>query len=59
VEESSALPAEVIELCRMLLDHIAALDRRITELDRKIRERARIDTAHRLVSIPASVRSAR
>ena len=37
----------------MLLDHIAALDRRITELDRKIRERARMDdTARRLMSIP-------
>ena len=53
VEESGALPPEVIELCGMLLDHIAVLDRRITELDRKIRDRARTDgTARRLMSIP-------
>ena len=53
VEESGALPPEVIELCGMLLDHIAVLDRRITELDRKIRDRARMDdTARRLMSIP-------
>ena len=37
----------------MLLDHIAVLDRRITKLDRKIRDRARTDdTARRLMSIP-------
>jgi transposase len=54
VEESGgALPAEVVELCGMLLDHIGALDRMITELDRRIRERARKDdTARRLMSIP-------
>jgi transposase len=53
VEENGALPPEVIELCGMLLDHIAVLDRRITELDRKIRDRARTDdTARRLMSIP-------
>ena len=54
VEESGgALLAEVVELCRMLLDHIATLEMRITQLDRKIRDRARADdTARRLMSIP-------
>lgn len=52
-EEDGALPPEVIELCGMLLDHIAALDLRITELNRKIRDRARTDdTARRLMTIP-------
>lgn len=53
VEESGALQPEVVQLCGMLLDHIAALEMRITELDRRIRDRARADdTAHRLMSIP-------
>ena len=52
-DESGALPLEVVELCGMLLDHIAALDLRISELDRRIRERARTDdTARRLMIIP-------
>jgi transposase len=42
-ECGGALPPEVVELCGMLLDHIAALDRRIIELDRRIRERASPD----------------
>lgn len=52
-EAKRALPTEVIELCGMLLDHVAILDTRISELDRKIRDRARMDdTARRLMSIP-------
>jgi transposase len=53
VEETSALPPEVVELCGMLLDHISCLDSRIIELDREIRYRARMDdTARRLMGIP-------
>jgi transposase len=52
-DESGALPLEVVELCGMLLNHIAALDLRIADLDRRIRERARTDdTAGRLMTIP-------
>ena len=52
-EENGALPPEVIELCGMLLDHIAVLKLRIAQLDRRIRDRARTDdAARRLMSIP-------
>ena len=47
------LPAVVVELCELLLDHLAALDEKITELDRQLRERVRADeTARRLTTIP-------
>jgi transposase len=47
------LPGIVIELCKLLLEHIAQLDRQIAGLDRHVRQRAREDqTARRLMSIP-------
>jgi transposase len=47
------LPSVVIELCTLLLRHIATLDEQIAALDRRIRDRARADeTARRLMSIP-------
>jgi transposase len=50
---SSHLPSIVIELCTLLLGHIATLDKQIAVLDRRIRDRAREDeTARRLMSIP-------
>jgi len=50
---NSHLPSIVIELCTLLLRHIAALDGQIAALDRRVRDRARVDeTARRLMSIP-------
>jgi transposase len=50
---NSHLPSIVIELCTLLLRHIATLDRQIAALDRRVRDRAREDeTARRLMSIP-------
>jgi transposase len=50
---NSHLPSIVIELCTLLLRHIAALDGQIAALDRRVRDRAREDeTARRLMSIP-------
>ncbi len=47
------LPTIVIELCTLLLRHIATLDDQIAALDRRICDRAREDTtARRLMSIP-------
>jgi transposase len=43
----------VIELCTLLLRHIATLGEQIAALDRRLRDRAREDeTARRLMSIP-------
>jgi transposase len=43
----------MIELSTMLLGHIATLDKQISALDRRLRERARADeTARRLMTIP-------
>ena len=50
---NSHLPSTVIELCTLLLRHIATLDGQIAALDRRVRDRAREDeTARRLMSIP-------
>ena len=50
---NSHLPSIVIELCTLLLQHIASLDGQIAALDRRIRDRAREDeTARRLMSVP-------
>lgn len=47
------LPSAVVELCKMLLAHIASLGEQITLLERELRERARQDeTAKRLMTIP-------
>jgi len=49
----SGLPPIVVELCTMLLQHISALDEKIGELDRQIRQRASKDeTIRRLTTIP-------
>jgi len=50
---NSHLPSLVIELCTLLLRHIAMLDEQVVALDRRVRDRAREDeTARRLMSIP-------
>ncbi len=47
------LPSTVIDLCSMLLGHIASLGEKIALLEKEIRERARHDeTAKRLMTIP-------
>jgi transposase len=47
------LPAVVIVLCAMLIEHIACLDRQIAILDKELRNRARQDElAKRLMTIP-------
>jgi transposase len=52
-EAANGLPAAVVELCRLLLEHVAALDERIAGLERRIRDRARADgTVRRLMTIP-------
>ena len=49
----SSLPAVVIEMCKLLLQHIAALETQIADLDRQIRHRARQEaTVRRLMGIP-------
>lgn len=49
----SDLPLEVLELARMLVDQIGALQHRIDALDREIRQRAREDSvASRLMTVP-------
>jgi transposase len=47
------LPAVVIALCAMLIEHVACLDRQIVILDKELRNRARQDElAKRLMTIP-------
>jgi len=53
---TSHLPSVVIERCRLLLGHIATLDKQISTLGRRLCARDN-DTTKRLMSIPASVRS--
>ncbi|MBB4201172.1 transposase [Rhodoblastus sphagnicola] len=50
---TSGLPAIVTELSELLLEHIAALDERIANFDRQLREQVRTDeTAKRLTTVP-------
>lgn len=52
-DPESGLPAFILGVCRLLLDHIAALTEQIRLLERELRERARADeTARRLMTIP-------
>lgn len=52
-DPQSGLPSSILDVCRLLLDHIAALSEQIALLERELRERARADdTAKRLMSIP-------
>lgn len=51
--ESSGLPACILGVCRLLLDHITKLSEQIALLEKELRERARADeTARRLMTIP-------
>ncbi|WP_353806501.1 hypothetical protein [Mesorhizobium sp.] len=59
-EMASPLPPAAVAMFRVMLDLLADLDERIADLDREIDRRAREDeTARRLMTIPASIRSAR
>jgi len=52
-DPDSSAPPVVLELGRMLLRHIAALETQIAELNARIREQARAEeTARRLMTIP-------
>jgi transposase len=49
----SSLPAAAIEMCKLLLLHIATFDEQIAGLDQQIRQRARQEASvRRLMSIP-------
>jgi transposase len=52
-DPESGLPASILGVCRLLLEHIVALTEQIELLERELRERARADeTARRLMTIP-------
>lgn len=47
------LPANAVEMCKLLFRHIASLDEQVADLDRQIRHRARHEvTVRRLMGIP-------
>jgi transposase len=49
----NGLPAAAIEMCKLLLQHIATFDEQIASLDRQIRQRARQEaTVRRLMGVP-------
>ncbi len=49
----NSLPAAAIEMCKLLFQHVAALDEQIAGLDRQIRQRARQEASvRRLMGIP-------
>lgn len=49
----TSLPSAVIEMCKLLFQHVAVLEEQIADLDRQIRQRARQEaTVRRLMSIP-------
>jgi len=51
--QRTGLPAAVIEMCKLLFQHVAALEEQIADLDRRIRHRARQEaTVRRLMGIP-------
>ena len=52
-DPESGLPASVLGVCRLLLEHIATLTGQIALLEKELRERARADEfARRLMTIP-------
>jgi transposase len=52
-DPESGLPASILGVCRLLLDHITTLTGQIGVLEKELRERARADeTARRLMTIP-------
>ncbi len=52
-DPESGLPACILGVCRLLLDHIATLSEQTALLEKESRERARADeTARRLMTIP-------
>ena len=52
-DPQSGLPASIVGVCQMLLEHIAALSEQIALLEKQLRERARADdTAKRLMTVP-------
>lgn len=49
----NSLPAAAIEMCKLLFQHVVALDEQIAGLDRQIRQRARQEASvRRLMGIP-------
>jgi transposase len=52
-DPESGLPASIFGVCRLLLEHIAALTEQIALLERELRKRVRADdTAKRLMTVP-------